>query len=786
MWRVTLAVVLVWVSAGLSAPARADSATPEPPVSAQRAQQFERLAATVSGRGIAPVIVGVRAAFSAQAALEGAEAELAQQARIAQAQAEVRRALSGTGAANLRAYRFIPYMAMQVDAAALEALRASPWVTSIAEDVPIPAALAESTALIGASTPTTGAWARGYTGAGWTVAVLDTGVESTHPFLSGKVVAEGCFSNQGASSPLPIGGGTSSTVCPNGLGNDTTSADAGRPCNTVLPDPGGNCDHGTHVAGIAAGKDPGGLGFSGVARDATIIAVQVFSRFDNYCGPNPCYLTWSSDQIFGLEYVYSLRNTYNIAAANMSIGGSLNYSSPCDNDPDVEDGRKAAIDLLRSVEIATVIAAGNNYATNGLSAPACISTAISVGSVGDTDQVSNFSNSADYLSLLAPGETIRSSTPNGTYRELDGTSMATPHVAGAWAVLKQMMPGASVDGLLQILQSTGVSVTDARPGANNRVKPRIQLEAALSALIPTSLAGGSAYNFGGTPIEYAVTRTVTLQNVMTATTPITPSLSGPGFVYVGAGNAFPGSGGTCGSSLAGGQSCSINLAFLPLSTGAFTGTLQLVTRNLINQPYTLTATLTGSAYPVCVTNSVVRDGGFELYTNPYWTQSDSVGGLALPRVQCGPSGCASTVGDYAPAGPMQGAGWGWFGGYTTTLTSTVTQMLTQTVTIPSGSATLQFFFNISRADPGTGLTDTFRALIADTPVFTATAAEAGQYSPAYQLVRLDAGAFATGSPVPLVFSATTTASGPIVNFNLDSVSLCAPTPLWTYLPIIGR
>lgn len=185
-----------------------------------------------------------------------------------------------------------------------------------------------------------------------------------------------------------------------------------------------------------------------------------------------------SDQIAGLERVFALRDTLQIASVNMSLSGSeFTDQASCDAD---NAARKAAIDNLRSVEIATVAASGNNGSIDRISAPACISTAVGVGSTTKTDGISEFSNSADFLSLLAPGSDIFSSIPDGGFEIMSGTSQATPHVAGAWAILKQSSPAATVPKVLSALKCTGLKITD--PG-NGVTTPRIQIFQALNALV---------------------------------------------------------------------------------------------------------------------------------------------------------------------------------------------------------------------------------------------------------------------------------------------------------------
>jgi len=285
-------------------------------------------------------------------------------------------------------------------------------------------------------------------------------------------------------------------------------------------------------------------------------------------------------------------------------------------------------------------------------------------------------------------------------------------------------------------------------------------------------------------IDLSGAHTLTLVNgIGIATTLTSPSLSTSNASLGYAGGSYPGTSGTCGSSLGAGQVCTLQLSFAPTNTVPITGTFTITYRDLVSVQRQVSIALSGVGTNVCPSN-LLNNSRLEKL-NVTWVQTDTVGGNALPMCTTG----ACSVGGYAPAGPYSGVGWGWFGGYTTTQTISnpitfQTQRLTQTVAIPPGTATLQFNLNISRADPGTGITDTFRALINNTPVFTATAADASLY-PAFQLVRLDVGAFA-GQPATVAFSATTTTKGPIINFNLDDAALCAPAYYPIYLPSVSK
>jgi subtilisin family serine protease len=171
-------------------------------------------------------------------------------------------------------------------------------------------------------------------------------------------------------------------------------------------------------------------------------------------------LSWDADQLMGLEYVFELRHTYNIAAVNMSLGGSDRLSNYCDTDP-----RAAAMANLKAAGIATTVASGNSSYCDGVNAPACISSAVAVNASNKDDTETYFGNWHDVMVLLmAPGSSIFSADPltNSNYGSRSGTSMAAPHAAGAWAIMKQFNGSLGVDEILSLLKSTGRMISSSR------------------------------------------------------------------------------------------------------------------------------------------------------------------------------------------------------------------------------------------------------------------------------------------------------------------------------------
>ena len=190
--------------------------------------------------------------------------EIQNQAQQAQAlNAQLLQAMTAQGgqAVTTREYRYLPFVALSVDARAVEiAEQTMPGVQMWADEMK-EISLAESGPLVGAPN----AWSSGFTGKGQIVAIIDTGVDTAHAFLQGKTVAEACFAN----------------ACPNG---QTSMIGAGAAAPVHL--------HGTHVAGISAGLDGVEVGhpdqdgakeeaFAGLAREAGLLV----TAGSDYHGP---------------------------------------------------------------------------------------------------------------------------------------------------------------------------------------------------------------------------------------------------------------------------------------------------------------------------------------------------------------------------------------------------------------------------------------------------------------------------------------------------------------------
>ena len=284
-------------------------------------------------------------------------------------------------------------------------------------------------------------------GAGVAVAVLDTGIDLSHPDLAGSIIPG------------------SGTTC---IRRTTTNDDNG---------------HGTHVAGTIAARD-NAIGVVGVAPLAKLIPVKVLDSRGSG--------TWSS-VICGIDWVTGNAIKYNIKVVNMSLGGGGTSDNNCgltNNDP-----LHRAICRSRDAGITYVVAAGNEGADSLNSVPAAYDDAVisvsaltdldgksgGLGSSGD-DTFASFSNYGSVVDIAAPGLNIFSTYKNGGYATMSGTSMATPHVTGAAALYLAKYPGTILNsGTFRVVRDA-LNVIGEKGGVVNNI-----FYHALSVLHPESV-----------------------------------------------------------------------------------------------------------------------------------------------------------------------------------------------------------------------------------------------------------------------------------------------------------
>jgi hypothetical protein len=217
---------------------------------------------------------------------------------------------------------------------------------------------------------------------------------------------------------------------------------------------------------------------------------------------------------------------------NYSVGSTETYSdSTCDRDVRTSAAAMVdAIDTLQAQNVAVVIAAGNSNSTSRNSFPGCLVEPVSVSSTSIEDTIAAYSNiSAGRTDLLAPGgdsttaggaiiapSVSGSALDTATYEAKNGTSMAAPTVAGAWALVRQITPSMNVASVLAMLQDTGKSVTDARTGGTV-AKKRIDL----SSILPLETSSGIknvVAKFSGNRKTMSQGTALTRNGVTTATT----------------------------------------------------------------------------------------------------------------------------------------------------------------------------------------------------------------------------------------------------------------------------
>lgn len=330
----------------------------------------------------------------------------------------------------------------------------------------VEAALKESVPQVGAPR----AWADGYDGKGTTVAVLDTGIDADHPDVKDRVLDARSF--------VP---------------------------GEEVDDKNG---HGTHVASTVAGSGAASQGVNkGVAPGAGLIIGKVLGD-DGY----------GSDS--GIVEAMEWAKAEGADVVSMSLGSSI--------PDDGTDPMSQAVDALSADGGPLfVIAAGNAYGAGTIGSPGSAAKALTVAAVDKQDRRADFSSMGPLVrsqglkpDLSAPGVDINAaasqSVPgaNGMYRSMSGTSMATPHVAGAAAILKQRHPDSSGQRIKDALMSTSEELPGHTPYEQGT--GRLDVKAALDTTIEaTGSVPVAAYDWPHSPADPVARRTIAYRNTGT-------------------------------------------------------------------------------------------------------------------------------------------------------------------------------------------------------------------------------------------------------------------------------
>jgi subtilisin family serine protease len=350
--------------------------------------------------------------------------------RIAQVARLVTAVVDGVdGLETTRRFATIPALAATVrDTATLARLAADDAVARVDLDVGGTGGLASSVPQIGADLR----HVEGNDGAGTVVAILDTGVDTDHPSLEGRIIHEACFSQE--------------SHCHNGstedVGSGAAEDDAG---------------HGTHVSGIAASD--GTVGAPGVAPGAELVAIKVL--YD--CSFSGCFDAFS-EIVAALDHLITHHDSLNTRVINMSLGTNALFSTSCDATTAYNMAGSDAVNALRELGVIAVAASMNDGSSGQMASPACLENVVSVAAVTRNGTVWPNANTNGRTDLAAPGVGITSLGIGGGTRSASGTSMAAPHAAGCLALLAQDRAAATPDELVRRLLTSPATVTDSDNG----------------------------------------------------------------------------------------------------------------------------------------------------------------------------------------------------------------------------------------------------------------------------------------------------------------------------------
>ncbi|HZQ28328.1 MAG TPA: S8 family serine peptidase [Acidimicrobiales bacterium] len=291
------------------------------------------------------------------------------------------------------------------------------------------------------------------------VAVLDSGVDDTHPDLAGKVVIGPKFTD---------------------------------------PNTGAVCDHGTHVAGIITAIPNNTKGVAGIGWDTRVLSIKVLGDDTTQDCPG---------SLFAIAQGINAAVQMGAKVINMSLGGSFDSRT-----------LREAVRNAQANGVLVVAAAGNEgqaQSGNPVEYPAAYTGVISVAATGADDRITFYSEHGPWVTMAAPGDFIVSTVPGNDYAVMRGTSMATPHVAAAAGLLFGAIPGINAAEVASRLELT----SDDIPGAGTDIRyGRLNMYRALTTAGPgywMTASDGGVFSFGNSQF-YGSTGSIRLNQPIVA------------------------------------------------------------------------------------------------------------------------------------------------------------------------------------------------------------------------------------------------------------------------------
>ncbi|AKS17288.1 S8 family serine peptidase [Xanthomonas campestris pv. campestris] len=372
------------------------------------------------------------------------------------------------------------------------------------------------------------------TGSGTVVAVIDTGITS-HADLNANILAGYDFISD-------------ATTARDGNGRDSNAADEGdwyaaNECGAGVPAASSSW-HGTHVAGTVAAVTNNTTGVAGTAYGAKVVPVRVLGKCGGSLSDIADAIVWASGgTVSGIP-----ANANPAEVINMSLGGGGSCSTTMQN----------AINGAVSRGTTVVVAAGNDASNVSGSLPANCANVIAVAATTSAGAKASYSNFGTGIDVSAPGSAILSTLNSGTttpgsasYASYNGTSMASPHVAGVVALVQSVAPTALTPAAVEtLLKNTARALPGACSGGCGA--GIVNADAAVTAAINGGSGGGGNTLTNGTPVTglgaatgAELNYTITVPAGSGTLTVTTSGGSGDADLYVRAGSAPTDSAYTC-------------------------------------------------------------------------------------------------------------------------------------------------------------------------------------------------------------------------------------------------